>query len=236
MCWRYQNAQFQGNEQKKVDERYYERLIWKRAIDRTIIVRIQNNKVLRFISMIQVCNKSPEIVPQNISKGIKSSVFWFSIMLLVRIRKIPFIILLRTQYLVLNYNDEKFLITCHVRTDNLYLIIFCTYIRHFLICYCVVVFPLRIDQFQRNKWGSLCKKNDFIYHLAIVLVCASNGHENVKKWCITLLLLDRLQYSEISSPSLYYLKRIRNCRYIFKLIFQFAFYFIFLYKIKLNLS
>ena len=71
MCWRYQNAQFQENEQKKVDERYYERLIWKRAIDRTIIVRIQNNKVLCFISMIQVCNKSPEIVPQNISKVIK---------------------------------------------------------------------------------------------------------------------------------------------------------------------
>ena len=140
MCWRYQNAQFQGNEQKKVDERYYERLIWKRAIDRTIIVRIQNNKVLCFISMIQVCNKSPEIVPQNILNGI------------------PFIILLRMQFLVLNYNYEKFLITCYVRTDNLYLIIFCTYIIHFLICHCIVVFPLRIDQFKRNKWGSLCKK------------------------------------------------------------------------------
>ena len=67
--------------------------------------------------MIQVCNKSPEIVPQNILKGIKS--LHYDITPLVRIRKIPFIILLRMQYLILNHNYEKFLITCHVRTDNL---------------------------------------------------------------------------------------------------------------------
>ena len=129
MCWRYQNAQFQGNEQKKVDERYYERLIWKRAIDRTIIVRIQNNKVLCFIFMMQVCNKSPEILPKSSIKRNKSIALWryyirnlhskFSITPLVKIRKILFIILLRLQCPILNHNYEKFLITCHVRTDNL---------------------------------------------------------------------------------------------------------------------
>ena len=38
---------------------------------------------------------------------------------LVKIRKILFIILLRLQCPILNHNYEKFLITCHVRTDNL---------------------------------------------------------------------------------------------------------------------
>ena len=68
--------------------------------------------------MIQVCNKSPEIVSQNISKGIEL-LHYDNITPLVRVKKIPFIILLRMQYLILNHNYEKFLITCHARTDNL---------------------------------------------------------------------------------------------------------------------